>query len=237
MKVRTGRLVLFTWCFWVILVGGAIFLRLRTEFVPIIGAPDLDATVPPEFGSWEVIANAAGAIVNPQLRQSVSNTYDETLNRAYVNRRSGHIVMLSIAYGRDQSHDKQIHKPEVCYPSQGFQLGWVRTSQFAIAGRDIPVTLLHATRDSRSEYIAYWMVEGDSVVRGAMQQNIRRALLALHGVREDGLLFRVSEISSDENASIESLREFVSSMMSSVNQATQNKFVGSNVFTLASRSH
>jgi len=237
MKVRTNRLLLMTWCFWLVLEGGAIYLRQRTEYAAIIGVHDLSDIVPKEFGGWEVATNAPTTIVNPLLRQSVNDTYDETLSRTYVNRTNGHYVMLSIAYGRDQSHDKQIHKPEVCYPSQGFQLGWIKNSQFMFGGREVPVTILHASKGSRSEYIIYWIVEGDSVVRGATQQNVRRALLALRGIREDGILLRVSEISSDENASIEILREFVASMIGSLDPAMQSKFVGSNIFTLVGRSH
>ena len=30
--------------------------------------------------------------------------------------------MLSLAYGDDQRADLTAHKPEVCYPAQGFQL-------------------------------------------------------------------------------------------------------------------
>jgi EpsI family protein len=233
MKVRKNLIVIVTWCFWLVVVGSAVYLRERTEYKPIIRVHSLTEIIPMEFADWEAAPDASMTIVNPELRESVSKTYDETLSRTYISRSSGHIVMLSIAYGRDQSHDKQVHKPEVCYPSQGFQIGRIRSAQFTVAGRAIPVTTLFATKGARSEYVAYWIVEGDSIVRGALQQNFKRTLLALQGVREDGLLFRVSEISTDEQASIESLREFVGSLVQSIDPGLQRNFVGSTTFTLA----
>jgi EpsI family protein len=233
MKVRTNRIVIVTWCCWLGVAGGALFLRERTAYKPIIRVQSLSQIIPTEFADWQATPDASMSIVNPQLRESVSKVYDETMNRIYISRNNGHIVMLSIAYGRDQSHDKQVHKPEVCYPSQGFQISKIRTAKFTVAGRAIPVTTLLATKGTRSEYVAYWMVEGDSIVRGALQQNFKRTSLALQGIREDGLLFRVSEISTDENASIELLREFAGSLVESIDPRLQRSFVGSTTFPLA----
>jgi EpsI family protein len=198
----------------------------RIDYRSITVVARLDDTVPSAFGEWRVVSNESLPIVNPQLRESLKNDYDETLTRTYQNRISGRYVMLSIAYGRDQSHEKQIHKPEVCYPAQGFSVDSVRESTFAVAGRDIPVTTLHATKDTRNEYIAYWIVEGDSIVRGALQQNFRRALLAIRGIREDGLLFRVSEISEDQSSAIALLREFSDGLVSAIDPRAQKTIIG-----------
>jgi len=133
--------------------------------------------------------------------------------------------MLSIAYGRNQSHATQVHKPEVCYPAQGFRIDSVRRADFRIADATIPVTTLHATLGPRSEYIAYWIVQGDAIVRGALQQNLRRAVLAVQGVAQDGLLFRVSVLSGDEGTSMELLREFSNSLIEAMNPDSRTRFV------------
>jgi len=193
---------------------------------------NLNEVVPIQFGEWQAVPDSSPVVVNPQMRESIDRTYDQTLSRVYTQRGSGRFVMLSIAYGSDQSQDKQVHKPEACYPSQGFQISRSNATEFKIDGRTIPVTTLHATKESRSEYVAYWIIEGDTIVRGALQQNGKRALLALRGVREDGLLFRVSEISTDESKSGELLRSFSDSLIHSIDPAFRSKFVGSKLFTL-----
>jgi len=223
---RLSRLLVVMWLFWLLTLGSAQFLRHRIQNHSSIGLNRLDAIVPVTFGDWNMVSADSTPIVNPQLKESLQTTYDDTLNRTYVNRMTGQRVMLSLAYGRDQGHEKQVHKPEVCYPSQGFAINTVRKLTFRVAGHDVPVTTLHATKATRSEFVAYWIVEGDSIVRGALQQNFKRAWLALRGIQEDGLLFRVSMISEDEVSSKMAMHEFVDSMIKVEDPATRSKMIG-----------
>jgi len=219
-------LLIFTWCYWLLVVASTLYMAQRIAYISMTGLDRLDDTVPLEFGEWQVVSNGSLPIVNPQLSESLKNDYDETLARTYKSLVSGRYVMLSIAFGRDQSHEKQVHKPEVCYPAQGFSIDSVRKTSFEVAGRDIPVTTLHASRDARNEYVAYWIVEGDRVVRGALQQNFTRALLGIRGIREDGLLFRVSEISADQGSTIVLLQEFSNELVNAINPRAQKRFAG-----------
>jgi len=75
------------------------------------------------------------------------------------------------------------------------------------------------------------MVEGDSVVRGGLQQNFQRALLAIRGVVEGGLLYRVSEISTDERSSFALQREFSEALVNSVDRPEQARLIGSSAFS------
>jgi EpsI family protein len=197
------------------------------------GVEKFDMLVPTRFGVWELAPITSATIVNPQVQAKLDKYYDETVSRIYVNRTNGRQIMLSLAYGSNQSHATQLHRPELCYPSQGFKIDSLRHAEFQIAGREIPVTTLHASLGARSEYISYWMVEGDSVVRGALQQNFKRASLAIRGVLEGGLLFRVSEISSDERSSFTLQREFSDALVSAVEQRKQVRLIGSNAFSVA----
>ena len=67
---------------------------------------------------------AQGQATDIQIRAKeaiINKIYNQTLTRTYINPR-GDRIMLSIAYGRDQSDALQMHKPELCYPAQGFRL-------------------------------------------------------------------------------------------------------------------
>ena len=45
--------------------------------------------------------------------------YDDVLMRSYTNAH-GEVVMLALAYGRHQRQEIKIHRPELCYTSQGY---------------------------------------------------------------------------------------------------------------------
>jgi EpsI family protein len=220
-----------TWCLWATTVVCALVLAHRVVPDSAPNAEKLDAFVPTRFGVWQLAPDASATVVNPQVQANLDRYYDETVSRIYVNRTNGRQIMLSLAYGSNQSHATQLHKPEVCYPSQGFKIDSLERAEFHVAGREIPVTTLHASLGARSEYVSYWMVEGDSVVRGALQQNFHRALLALRGVVEGGLLYRVSEISTDERSSFALQREFSDALVSAVERPKQFRLIGSGTFS------
>jgi EpsI family protein len=234
--LRFKTVLIATWCFWGSAVVCALVLAHRVLPDSSPSAGSLDRLVPTRFGAWQLVPMAAAAIVDPQVQEKLDKYYDETVTRTYVNRTNGRQIMLSLAHGSNQSHTTQLHKPEACYPSQGFKIDSLRRAQYIVAGREIAVTTLHASLGARSEYISYWMIEGDTVVRGALQQNFQRAKLALHGVVEGGLLFRVSEISTDERSSFALQREFSDALVSAVVPQEQGRLVGSNAF-LALKSH
>ncbi len=52
---------------------------------------------------------------------NMDRPYDDVLMRAYGNSQ-GDIVLLAVAYGRNQRQEVKIHRPDVCYTAQGFQL-------------------------------------------------------------------------------------------------------------------
>lgn len=73
------------------------------------------------LGSWREINNFSTQVVNPQQKEMLDRFYSQTLSRIYENE-SGYRIMLSIAYGGDQTDMMQVHYPESCYPAQGFRL-------------------------------------------------------------------------------------------------------------------
>ena len=81
----------------------------------------LETLVPRQFDDWREVATEGAQVVNPQTQQLLDKLYSQILTRTYVNQ-NGYRVMLSLAYGDDQRADLTAHKPEVCYPAQGFQV-------------------------------------------------------------------------------------------------------------------
>jgi EpsI family protein len=180
---------------------------------------------PASFGGWVLAPEQATAIVNPQQQETLDAIYDEIVSKVYVDRASGRRVMVSLAYGNNQSRATQVHKPEVCYPAQGFDLLSMR-KDFVPLAEPLPVMRIVAQMGRRVEPLTYWIRAGDRVVRGSIEQNLARISLGLKGYIPDGLLFRVSEINPDAAASFALQDRFVREFLAQLSPAARESVVG-----------
>lgn len=158
----------------------------------------LEALIPEAFGDWRLLAVDTVTLVNAQQQETLDRIYSQVLSRTYENVRTRERVMLSIAYGGVQSKSTQVHRPEVCYPAQGFQILEDRSDSLDSNGfGTIPVKRLLARQGARVEPITYWIRIGDFLARGAMEQKYAAVLQGLSGQVASGMLFRVSSIGVD----------------------------------------
>lgn len=79
-------------------------ISLADERTPI----DLAAMVPKTMGEWTEEPALFAQVVNPQQQSAIDQIYSQTLSRTYVNPQ-GYRIMLSIAYGKNQSDALQLH--------------------------------------------------------------------------------------------------------------------------------
>ena len=181
---------------------------------------------PASFGGWDLAAEQATAVVNPQQQETLDAIYDEIVSKVYVERATGRRVMVSLAYGNNQSRATQIHKPEVCYPAQGFELLSMAKDQMSLDANGLPVMRIVAKLGRRTEPLTYWIRAGDRVVRGSVEQNLARIALGMRGYIPDGLLFRVSEISTDAPGSFALQDRFVREFLGQLSPAAREAFIG-----------
>jgi EpsI family protein len=174
---------------------------------------NLEAMIPKQFGEW--IQAEAIVSFNPIIQAKLDRTYNQLLMRNYVNRK-GETIMLSIAYGGDQSYSSQVHRPEMCYPAQGFQIKNISKGSIDLSGAKLPVMKLVATQGKRIEPITYWVMMGDSAVRGNIEQHLVRVKYGLTGKIPYGMVIRVSTISADESQSYLAQDQFVRDMLGAV---------------------
>jgi EpsI family protein len=153
----------------------------------------LEDTVPKQFGDWRELPQDGAYVVNPQTKQLLDKLYSQLLTRTYVNS-SGNRIMLSLAYGDDQRGDLAAHKPEVCYPAQGFALHSNQEAQVATPFGNIAARRLSTSLGARKEPVTYWFTVGDTAIKNKLQQRMVEIKLGLTGQIPDGLLFRVSSI-------------------------------------------
>ena len=95
--------------------------------------------VPARFGEWVEDRSMPVVLPAPDVQANLNKVYNQVLARTYINPQ-GYRIMLSVAYGGDQSDGMQVHRPEVCYPAQGFEVQRVWNDDVKLADRSIPVT-------------------------------------------------------------------------------------------------
>jgi EpsI family protein len=188
--------------------------------------PGLALMIPAEFGEWRMLATPVNAIVNPVVDEVLARTYTEVVNRVYSDSRGGR-VMLSVAYGSNQSRDLQVHRPEVCYSAQGFSVSGLRKGVVVTDHGSLPVMRLTARAGARTEPITYWLRMGDTVVRGNVEQGLARVAAGLRGHPIDGVVVRVSSIGDSPAAEYGVHEAFVASLLSRIDQRALRQLTGS----------
>lgn len=186
---------------------------------------NLETIIPGQFNGWKIDLSVAPPLVNPDLTGTVNKIYSQTLSRTYINNQ-GERVMLSIAYGGDQRTDLQIHRPEVCYRTAGFDIGELTKAFVDTPIGRIPVMRLVAKQGARNEPITYWIRMGDSLTRGWLEQKAAAFNYGLAGIMPDGLLFRISTISNDEQDSYEIQQAFLITLLQTVRSEDRHWLIG-----------
>jgi EpsI family protein len=181
--------------------------------------------IPPAFGEWQVDATLVPLTPDPERQSMLEKIYDQTLSRTYVNR-AGQRVMLSIAYGGDQSKALQLHLPEVCYVAQGFDMLKSSDGQLATSYGALPVRRLVARQNSRNEPITYWITIGDKAIKSGIEQKIQRFAYGLSGKIPDGMLVRVSTIQANEFDAYRVQDRFVADMLAALDGKDRVRLLG-----------
>jgi EpsI family protein len=210
-------------CMVATLFVALIFKPNEKSLVKAAGV-DLELLVPKSVGEWRTEPRAL-AVVNPQTKAILDKIYSQILTRTYVNSK-GQMVMLSIAYGSDQRGALQAHKPEVCYPAQGFIVASSSTAELATPLGAIGVNRMFAAKGSRFEPVTYWFTVGDQQVKSAMERRMISLKSIVTGQIPDGLLFRVSSLDRDPTTAYKLHDEFVNQLLSSVSPAGRARLAG-----------
>lgn len=186
---------------------------------------DLETLIPARFGAWQQEMQSYAQVINPQTQELLDKLYNQILSRTYVagpDRR----VMLSLAYGGDQRGSLEAHKPEVCYPAQGFKVIDERDGTLATPFGSIPVRRLNTSLGPRIEPLTYWFTMGETLVQSRWDKRMVELRLALTGQIPDGLLFRVSSIDRDPERAWRVQQEFVTDLLAALGPAERTRLAG-----------
>jgi EpsI family protein len=186
--------------------------------------PQLMRIVPREFAGWHELTTPA-TVVSAQTQEMLQSIYNEILARIYA-AADGYQVMLSIAYGGDQRGVLRAHKPEVCYPAQGFKLLDSADTVLATVHGPIPARTLRTVLGPRSEPVMYWFAYAGRTTASAWERRLQSLRLTMTGQVPDGLLFRVSSIDADAPRAWSRQGDFVRALLGACTPPARARLAG-----------
>jgi EpsI family protein len=103
--------------------------------------------------------------------------------------------MLALAYAAEQRQEVKVHRPDLCYPAQGFRmLHWSLTQFETLVGARGPITGVRmlTKRDDRIEAVVYLLRTGENYGQRMWDGRVEILREGLQGRIADGLLVRAS---------------------------------------------
>lgn len=205
------------------------YLRPTRKLADTLPKLDLETAFPRSFGDWAINDRGPVQLVSPDQKAVLDQIYSQTLSRLYINRASGAAIMLSVAYGGDQSDATRAHRPEVCYPAQGFQIRSDRLATLQFDDRQLKARRLVAVQGNRIEPITYWVTVGDRIAISGTDQKLQQLSYSTRGLIPDGMLVRISNIASDEHASYALHEAFARDLARGLRPGEKDRIVGGQV--------
>ena len=207
-----------------IAAAGVAYARQPTIKVKRLGKGQVDKMLPTTVGDWK-FESSSGLVLPPSDSLS-DRLYDEISTRVYVSEKRPP-VMLLIAYSNTQDGMLQVHRPEVCYPVGGFRLTDSRIINVPVApGITVASRYFSAESAARTEQVLYWTRIGRLMPGEWIEQRWAVVDANLRGEVPDGLLFRMSMLTSDEALALNGLQTFARELIATVSPPMRKLLIG-----------
>jgi EpsI family protein len=185
----------------------------------------LETLIPKQFEGWKLDESPALTLASPDQEALLKQIYSQILTRTYVSSH-GRRIMLSIVYGDGMDRQMDVHRPEVCYPAQGFQVSQYADQLIQTLFGGISVRRLVATKDQRNEPISYWIKIGDKTFNSPFDRKMQRIKQALVGRIDSGMLIRISSINNNNELAYKEQEEFINAMLKAMPDSQRKQLIG-----------
>ena len=200
-------------------------LKIRKE-VTLLGPKKIADVVPTAFGHWTSQDVGDPYAVNGPESLS-SKLYNELVTRQYADGGPGAPILALFAYGRHQSDELQLHRPEVCYPAFGYEVVRNEPLPLKIGGiATVPARRLAAQAEDRRDSIIYWSRMGELIPQDSRQQRMVRLKIAMRGILPDGLLCRFSMTGDTPQQNWRQMEAFIDSLVLAVAPDERKVLIG-----------
>lgn len=203
----------------------AVYAKPRYRLIDSNTRVELAQMVPNQFGEWHLDKSVVPIQPALDVQAQLDSLYDQTFAATFFNSK-GDRVMLSLAYGKEQTKSSSIHRPEVCYPAQGFLIQKQYEGQISTDFGAIKMRRIVAVQNGRVEPVTYWIRVGDDLVSGSVAQKMATIRYGLKGEIADGLLFRMSSISTEVDEGFLLQERFARDLLSSIDDSRRKFLFG-----------
>jgi len=202
--------------------AGIAAARQPSVRIDYLGKGKLEQVLPEKIGRWTYVSSS-GLVVPPEDQLSRA-LYSQLLTRVYA-ADDGTMMMVLVAQSGSQTGILQIHRPEICYNAGGYALSGIEPHLVRLPSGPIPTMSMAATNGSRTEQLVYWTRVGEHMPMSWRQQRMAVAVDNLKGRIPDAVMVRVSTISNNRNAALQSIDEFIGAMLASMNPDVRRVFI------------
>jgi EpsI family protein len=150
----------------VLQIAASRVLSITERSVP----PPRLADLPVRLGAWEQNGSQSlGDDVQEYLQP------DEYILRNYMNRDSGAVTNLFVAYFRSSQGTHGPHSPRVCLPGAGWLVRWSATGSMAVPGRaeSVPINEYVMEKSGNRIQVVYWYQSDRAVWADEFQAKLR----------------------------------------------------------------
>lgn len=186
---------------------------------------DLETLIPKRFEGWQLEESVAPLQASPDQMEALKKIYSQILTRTYIGS-GGQGIMLSVVYGDGIDRQLDIHRPEYCYPAQGFQVSQYTDQLIQTLFGSLSVRRLVASRSHRTEPISYWIKIGDKAMSSTFERKLQKIKQGFTGRVGSGMLVRVSSISNDEGLAYKEQEDFINAMLRAMPDAQRKQLIG-----------
>lgn len=181
-----------------LLIAAALLaVVLSPAKLPETAHPDLSALLKPNFGGWsEVKSDLYEVSLDVGTEESQNKTYDQVVMKMYQNQQ-GQKVMIALAWKYTLSQEGKVHRPEVCYTAQGYNIVSLAATDFdllSLHGAHVLGNNMQATNSTYSEAVSYWIRTGETYNTGPFQTRWHIFQNGILKKSTDGILVRVSSM-------------------------------------------
>lgn len=172
-----------------------------------LGEGVLEAAIPKTVGPLRFITSSG--LVLPPKDELSERLYDQVLTRVYGG--NGMLPVLALfAYGSVQNLSLELHRPEECYPQQGFTITRPERLPLRLADRSIPASALTASRPGGYvEQLVYWSRIGTHFPTSKNEQSWIVTRENFSGRMPDGILVRLSVPTADRALGVRTAEVFL----------------------------
>lgn len=212
-----------------LLIFGALGWLLQPTIEEAPHGPSIAERLPAKVGRWQLQAVSFEQISASSDNLSAEQPYDEVTSRTYADAK-GESIMVTLAYGRNQRQEIKIHRPELCYPAQGFQVKSLESTTYhGVRSQTTSQPLIGKRMVTHGgdfdEIVSYWIRIGDTYSDSALKTRLTILREGLKGRMTDGILVRVSQRvypNTEPAQSFQEQNEFLTQFVASMDPSMKN---------------